>query len=241
MGVVIFVSPILILITVLGIVKAIRSLRGVVRVVLVAIGLLLCAFLAMILAVAGLFYRYVPETTHFDPAAYRGPTGKIVTGLQGKVSLSLQRDERRGQRPRLLVVDTDNGTLTIPSGKYVLWMYDQEITRDGVRWRVTSRGPLRVLLQPITKDGVRSRVTSSIIRFLEVKPGGSLRLDIGPPYVASVLASSAGKNRVNISLEVVGRAGEYVSIVKGEGSEPPGFQILSMNGKVLQEGKFRYG
>jgi len=221
MGIVVFVVVVLLLITVLGIVKAIRSLRGALRIVLVLAGVLLSLFFALILTSAGLYYAYyrsVTETVEFDPAAYKGPTGRIVTPLTGRLSSRLWRTDSDGGTVQFSIRGVD-GVFTAPAGEYRLFACYQDLTHKGVSWSVTS----------------------TLIRSFSVKPGSSVRLDIGPPYTASVRVASSGKNRIDLGLEITGRAGEKVSITRGGRGGEPGFRIISTSGKVLQEGRFRYG
>ena len=211
------ITVVLLLLSIAGVVMAIRSLRGALRVLLAITGVLFSLFLVLVLAGEVLFHEFAPETVAFDPLTYAGPTGKIVTPLKGDLALSLL-GTRGGGRMQLLKLTSEDGAFIAPTGDYRLMSCDQAVTHGGSEWRLSSR----------------------VGRSFNVLPGSSLQLDLGPPYTASVQVGGMRGDRVDLRLKMIGQAGESCSITGGS-SAPPGFQILSMTGQVLQEGKFRYG
>ncbi len=218
MGAAILVTVVLLLLSIAGVVMAIRSLRGAPRVLLAVTGVLFSMFLLLVLAGEALFVKFGPEIVDYNPLTYQGPTGKIAVPLKGDLTLSLL-GTRTGDRMRLMTLKSKEGVFTAPTGEYRLLSCDQIVSHGGAQWRLSSRTE----------------------RSFSVTPGSSLRLDIGPPYTASIEVGRAEGNRMDLSLKMVGRAGESCAILGGGNSGPPGFQILATTGQVLQQGKFRYG
>ena len=72
---------------------------------------------------------------------------------------------------------------------------------------------------------------------IRVSRGSVYRLKAGPPLTAYVRVSQRGANAVTMDLKLTGRGGEHCTI----SSKEPRFRVLSRSGKVLQEGKFKYG
>jgi len=128
--------------------------------------------------------------------------------------LYLYRIDSKSQTPYML--KSGNGVFKAPVGKYRLLGYDSPVT--GRR-------------EPIVSGRYRNPPV------IAVTDGSTYRLKAGPPLVASIAVSQTGRNYVTMDLRLTGRGGEQCMISTKE----PRFQVLSKAGRVLQEGKFKYG
>lgn len=158
-----------------------------------------------------------PTIERFDPAKYKGPTGRIVTSLKGDSMLYVYAAYSGRRGPMML--KSKDGTFVAPAGDYELLQYC-----------MMQRGQYNKERPGITGGFGRSnRIT--------ITDGSTHNLKIGPPFTASIKVSQISPGTMQLDLQVTGVGGDKCRI----SAEAPGFQILSPSGKMLQEGKFRYG
>jgi hypothetical protein len=213
-----FVAAILLVLSIVGTAVVIRAVRGPVRVLLAACGVLFSLFVVLVMA-GGRPNRLAHQMPAFDPTTYKGPTGKIVTPLRGDLSLMVYGHGPEGATGWYRLTSKD-GTFVSPAGDMSLGTCDQVVTCDGSQWRLTSW----------------------VLQIVDVTPGSVSQVNIGPPYTASVHVDSTRDSRIRLSLGIHGRAEESCALTRDGRSDVHGFQILAMNGQVLQEGRFRtYG
>jgi hypothetical protein len=157
-----------------------------------------------------------PSIVHIDAAKYKGNAGTIILPLKGDSFVYLYRTDTRKEAPYQLT--SKDGVFKAPAGKYQLLMY-YVTSKDRGR-----RGPM-----------ISGRYSKPIT--ISVSRGSTYRLKAGPPLTASIRVSQRGANAVTMDLMLTGRGGEQCTI----SSKEPRFQVLSRAGKVLQEGKFKFG
>ena len=157
-----------------------------------------------------------PSIVQIDAARYKGKAGKIILPVKGDSFVYLYRPDTRKQTPYQLT--SKDGVFKAPAGKYQLLMY-YVTSKDRGRRGLMISGRYK---KPIT---------------ISVSRGSTYRLKAGPPITASIKVSQRGANAVTMDLLLTGCGGEQCTI----SSKEPRFRVLSKAGKVLQEGKFKYG
>ncbi len=153
----------------------------------------------------------------FDAAKYQGQTGTMVLAHKGQ---SVFEAYLRGGN-KILRFSTPDGVLKAPVGSYDVRQY-QAIAKDskGREWIAACYPDAKV----------------------SVKAGASTKLDLGPPFTASITVKTSGKDRVSMDLKLAGtNGGQYTIRQKGGKDEPPSFVALDKAGQVVWQGRFAYG
>jgi len=158
------------------------------------------------------------------------PQGTIEREGGGRFTLGLVSSEYG-----MVTVSCDGEPARLPAGRYkLLWCALALSRRDGATWQGTGKG---------TEKG------SEIV----VAADAPTRLKIGPPLVLGVTADVPPPGRpgavrpgseLTLGIEVYGQAGEaYPSsaLRQGLGAQPPTLRIAAADGKVVQQGSFRFG
>lgn len=165
-----------------------------------------------------------PKYEFFNADKYTGKLGKITLPYEGTSSLLL-RKVQNGKLGDFLVVQGKEQSVGVPVGTYRLMNYSLTVTDEAKgKWTIYG-GP----------------TSEAKARLIEVKEGGSIRLQTGEPLTASIKVTEAGSN-VNMSFQMIGSNGDKCTIMRVDGkAEQPGFQVLSASGDVLMSGNFAYG
>ncbi len=150
----------------------------------------------------------------FNPKTYKGKMGKITVQYSGESSLNVRDVKTRN----VLVLSTKNGVFQAPVGTYELLSY---FGKSGA-WYFYCSSPL----------GGGKRITT--------KPNGNQKLNLGPPFTASVDVRPLNNNQVSMDFNLKSQNGD-VYIMRKDAGDPPGFQVLDSNKKVIWSGSFRYG
>lgn len=163
----------------------------------------------------------MPNIENFDPAKYKGKTGKIAIPSKGASFIAL-RKMKDPKRWDMLEARAKNGEFILPVGKYRLLSYSARIKdKNNVNWSISSNKSTDILV----KSGLVQKISLA-----------------EPPFVVSTKAEQMNSNQINIDLSIIGRGGDECSIQCSDSHvKPPRFQILSKSGQVLQEGSFQYG
>ena len=76
-----------------------------------------------------------------------------------------------------------------------------------------------------------------------VQKGETAKLAFGAPFHAAVTAYRESSNKVYLSLDIIGSAGERCTGFYVNGGRPPEpvFVIKDTQGKTVQQGRFEYG
>jgi len=152
--------------------------------------------------------------TTFDPKHYKGPMGKIVLPYRGQSSLYVQQGDE------ILILNAKQGVFQAPAG--VLDVVGTEMVATDahkVRWTASGR--------------MNHRLT--------VRRGATVRLDVGPPFTASIDVSGR-RDVVSMDFKLVGRGGDSYTVLKSQDSStPPGFKVLGKSRRTLWRGSFKYG
>ncbi len=161
-----------------------------------------------------------PSIVVFDPAKYKGKTGKIVLPFKGESFLYAYKIDQGKQTPYILKSKT--GTFAAPVGSFRLLQYyaSYGTSKGGRPWRLSGRFD-----KPLA---------------IKVGSGTTYQIKGGAPFTAWVKVQQSVRSRVSMDLVVLGRGGERCTIYSASRKDPR-FRILSKTGKVLQEGKFEYG
>jgi hypothetical protein len=204
----------------------VRLKRGTGGVALTVVGGIWCLFAVSIGLFAYVVSRQVSTARNveaFNPAAYQGPTGKIVVPHQGDCSLEVYATDGASARKRLQLSGKD-GVLVAPVGTYVLGSCD-----------LTAR-------DAANREWSASCYPGSSSGRISVTANAPVNLDVGPPFTASVKVHSQGKSQVGMDYQLTGRGGHSYTIEKNSGADdPPGFQVLDSSGKEVWHGTFAYG
>lgn len=159
-----------------------------------------------------------PSFVRFDPAKYRGQTGKIILSIKGPAMAMLVERDKTGRRT-YYELNSKSGTFLAPVGAFQLAGYMVYAPKQDKRGAPMLTG--RYEKEPLVR----------------VSGGRTCRITVGPPLTASAKVTQTGKT-VTIDLLMRGRGGERCTAY---GKEAPGFRILSKSGQLLQQGKFKYG
>lgn len=214
------VTVLLLLLTIAGIIWAIATRKGALRIILPIIGILIGGFLSLMLIGMFAVNAYMP--TSFDAATYNGPTGKVKVPFAGETMLMCQRVGKEAN-PKLMMFEATNGEATLPEGDFQLVVYHSTVA-DG--------------------SGRSCKVTGyyeTPFRF-SVSTGSPLSLNAGPPYVAAVVPMGCTSDRMELSLSITGAGGERCSIEDAATKDSSAaFEIRSKTGEILMNGKFEAG
>lgn len=156
----------------------------------------------------------------FDPASHSGPVGKII------------------------VPYPDSRLLTSAESRSRIYTWLR--AKDGVA--LAPVGTLRVLAYMATvvdKNGGKWNVQcspASAARTIQVREGAEQKLDIGPPYEASIVVTEREKDKVSLDLKITGRGiDRFTFVPQKRASKLPGFKVFDYSGHLLWQGSFRYG
>ena len=145
-------------------------------------------------------------------------TCKITVPHKGKSTLIVEDAKNR----RMSTFVTTNSVFSVPEGDYQLVSYSA-IAKDknGIEWEAQCYFDNRRI---------------------KAKPDDTIRLEVGPPFEASVQVAKKGSNKVEMNFVLTGKGGDRYIISRRDGkSEPPGFQVLDESGKAVWNGSFKYG
>ena len=157
----------------------------------------------------------------FDPSAYHGQTGTIITAYKSDCSLIVS-NTATGKRMRLRGAD---GAAVAPVGTYRIESY-QAVAKDdqGDEWTASSY------------------TAPALNQDFALAADGTHELDLGPPLTAQVMVNDDDDNgKSSFDLKIVGRGGDYALRAGGSRSHPLSFQILDQQGHELWQGNFEYG
>lgn len=177
---------------------------------------------ALVLALlASLQVWAAPRYEKFNPSTYKGKTGTIQVPYKGDSQLVLYKTLRgRTNYDGMIELRGKGGSLKAPVGNYRTAVFYAVVRERG---RATWAG--------VTNDYISVVVSSA-------KP---CVLKIGPPYTAQVQVRQSGKY-VSMYLDMKDCGGRDGGIKHyGRSDTPPGFAVLSKNGRKLWSGKFEYG
>jgi hypothetical protein len=166
--------------------------------------------------------RYM-QVEEFNPATYKGSTGKIVMSYKGDSMLTVMTMNN----PKRLRLTAKDGVALAPVGSYTPLQFEAELAdKDGNEWAASST--------LVAKDPNQ----------ISVQPDISCEIKVGPPLKASVSIDKGGNkdDEYFLSLELTGVDGGSYSVRKlGKDDWAPGFEFIDSAGKVVWQGKFEYG
>lgn len=182
-----------------------------------------------------------PLVVTFNAQTYKGQTGKVTVPLQGAVQLIASQPIEDG-RLKYIILRGSDGAVICPAGTYRLLSLSitpsREQQGDGIQM-MSFR--LAASTNHLTTSDGRRIVQSIGMRGLTIAAGQTVDIDVGPPYTAQTSAMAIERDGVpgmSISLDIKDRNGAPVAFI---GNEPPGFEIVSKEGKTLMTGEFAYG
>ncbi len=189
---------------------------------------------------------------------YRGP-GEILPMLrmlQVKDAYYSVTPAPDGSSVRLEKADPKCGTLDVGSGDVALTLMSSagvvvRLSGSQGKWQVPA-GKCRATFLVITRTdsaGAKWTLMSSrnmgALADLDVRPGETLSVKIGPPLAAKVMARDSVPGRVMISASLMGRAGEEyaesIFLLKDGRDAPPRLKIFDEAGKELAAAAFGFG
>lgn len=159
-----------------------------------------------------------PRIQRFDPAGYKGKTGKIVTNFKHESRLYMYKVDGGKRTP--YEMNSKNGVFVVPVGQYEFLQY---------------------LVMPSSTAASRAPAVSGRYEkqlLIAVTDGSTYKLKAGPPFAASIKVAQRGADNVQMDLLLVGSGGERCTLMS---SKAPEFQVVAKSGSLLQEGKFKYG
>lgn len=156
----------------------------------------------------------------FDPATHTGATATITLPWQGATAITLYES---GDKNRQFLCAGSNGAVVVPAGTFGYWHCVLSCTdSNGSLWNVSTWG--------------------DSAQVLSLPPGGTFDLKAGPPFTASIKASTKGAEEVSLDFALVGTDGRKYAIRNtDESGGAPEFQALDGAGKQVAGGKFEFG
>jgi hypothetical protein len=164
----------------------------------------------------------------------------------------------------LKIAGTKSQPVPLPEGKWRLLEYTIDATqaaeeakpKDEEEKPKGEKSLLDVLIEAFTSrapavarvSGPRYTIVSADAtgegEAVEVVKGKTVVLPFGPPYKPVVTVGyRSGDDQVNLSLSLVGSAGEVCNALRVDGRSPsePEFTISTKDGKEVAQGNFKYG
>ncbi|MBM4045817.1 MAG: hypothetical protein FJ279_11935 [Planctomycetes bacterium] len=157
----------------------------------------------------------------FDPRKYEGRMGRIALSHKAESELMLM-GEKRGKRIRFKTAD---GAVLVPEGKYRPFEY-ATFSQDeaGAKWKASC-----YLFRGMADS-------------LSVSAESVSELAVGPPFTARVTVGKESAEEVALDLKVTGQGGDGYTIRRADGKdEPPGFEVVGPDGKVVLRDRFKFG
>ena len=181
-----------------------------------------------IIAIPTFGYVQMRKYTHvekFDPTTYKGTMGKIELSYTGESKLTLMsvdHPKRMALLERMELLVT-NGIAMAPIGNYMMAMCEFTAKdQNNQIWTASCYLP------------------SSGSNKISIQANTPYKLQVGPPFTASVSAEPGDDGKVTMNLMLAG-AGNTSYGIRGPGTWAPGFQVLDKTGNVVWQGKFAYG
>lgn len=163
------------------------------------------------------------QVEDFDPAAFKGKTGRII--LTHKAESELVMMGMGGMSAKRLRFKTTDGVITAPEGKYFPFEYTA-FARDqaGKKWKASC---------------MLFRGSGDQLSVIAESPRD---LTVGPPFIAKVTVTREPGGEVGIDLKVTGSCGNSYTLQQADSDNaPPGFEVIGPDGKVVLKDKFHFG
>jgi hypothetical protein len=209
------------------------------------------------LCVNGRFYqlKVSPSGDKITLSKASAPVG-YVTSLHDGFNATLYGGEELGF---LKVVCGKSTSAAVPAGDWKLvsytidrTVYTPEGAPEAMKEKPKENSLLGVLTQGMTgatkkREGPQYTGVSCAggkdTAALKVEEGKTLKMPFGPPYKAVVTARKASAKQAQLSLSLVGKAGEVCTNMMVSGDRPPApkFTINTPKGETVSNGVFKYG
>ncbi|MBM4155392.1 MAG: hypothetical protein FJ221_10245 [Lentisphaerae bacterium] len=165
--------------------------------------------------------RTQSQTKTFDVATHTGKQGIVRTACAGPTTLQVV-EESSGAAMNL---ESTTGEFAAPAGKLRLQRFTTTARgADGATWTVAG--------YTFARDQ----------QVIDVAPGGTVALRLGPPYRAVVTTSRQVDGQQAFDLAMTGAGGSRVSMyVQGPNRKPMRFEVLDASGRSVWSGNFEYG
>ena len=122
-------------------------------------------------------------------------------------------------------INTSNGAYSLPAGHYSAYCFKARVKVEDNDWEMNSW------------------YNTGQLKYFEIKPDQTTRLEFGPPLTAKVEVLKQARE-VSLDLKLYGSGGEmYRPNIQRNGKvvKEPSFSIVDENGTVLETGRFKYG
>ncbi len=122
-------------------------------------------------------------------------------------------------------INTSNGAYSLPAGHYSAYCFKARVKVEDNDWEMSSW------------------YNTGQLKYFEIKPDQTTRLEFGPPLTAKVEVLKQARE-VSLDLKLYGSGGEmYRPNIQRNGKvvKEPSFSIVDENGTVLETGRFKYG
>ena len=114
----------------------------------------------------------------------------------------------------------------VPPGQYMLLGCVLRAKEDGRSWSLMGAG---------SPSGAA----------FDVAAGQETAMTFGPPLESRLLLRKTGARSYDLSVKIVGRAGEVYSPARikrdGQAAPAPGFEVRDARGEIVAQGRFAYG
>jgi hypothetical protein len=122
-------------------------------------------------------------------------------------------------------IDTNNGAYSLPAGHYSTHRFKTRVKVEDDEWEMNCR------------------YNTGQLKYFEIKPEQTTRLEFGPPLTAKVEVLRQ-ESEISLDLKLFGSGGEMYQpniLRNSEVVKEPSFSIVDENDTVLETGRFKYG